>query len=827
MLRILLISCWIGTDLNPYKSEAPWQSFEFGFHVLEVRAHLVIVTMAWLSRGDEDYLSRMPSEPDVETLTYWIQRLELVVRAEDKEVIVIFCNRTGSEDGAVYAGTSAVVGVKDGEVYLYGILGRGSSKVLVVDTDDPPIAQLLLRPEGKTTELDLRVDEAVLHDVAKNGARAKTTEPAVRHSQTLSWRSPRGVLNGISSKERPAPKLTIPEQRQRKATAPLHKTPITESPNVPTPTAPSPTPLSTRPRLGIPGTRPRNEDGNIDTPYTRGGGIAINGHSIGDSASVSTDTLTTADNDIEHANDTNLWLHSQALLETSMNASLHLLPRRPSLRSFSAVPESQLASRFFNPMASGDHRLDRDAFKSSKLSLPRSEHDSSPGPSRISRDSGKAVPMRPATTNVYTPMTPAYAELRGSIRSRRHGQRVSNAQYLDSDGMVDHSELSRQKLQSEMVQRQGRTETPPDGRLMSPKSRNDSRSVRPSGTNFPSMKRDIWLSRGLTPMGADEDMPGNDNLQSRSDMHVRDQGLVKGCTMRIPGTQHYSMSDRHLAVSRVENTIKCHYMPSAQVGPVESQAVLWSEISRIVSEHIGRPDTRGRQRITSLISNRTNHKSHETRANVCAAFTQTKQDNGVVIRSVRDLSMGPLADPDDDIVAEIIFRRPGVSNLTSRSNSRGAVTPDRPASGKASRRNISRPSPNDELPQGKKGPSLWEDGSKPSVGRETENKRISAFWHPSAPLAPRISGDDDQNEATLPDLSSSVHTLNSDKTCPMTPSPHCFEPRTPKAMFPPPDYKFLLSTASDALSNLTAEHTRVSMTKQSVTHLKRSCSSVW
>lgn len=114
-----------GMDINPYKFEAPWHAFEFGFHILEVRANLVIITMAWLTREECKDFTRMPNEPDMETLTYWIQRLEPVIRDESgEEIIVVFCNRTGIEGNAVYAGTSAVVGIQEGEVKVYGLLGR-------------------------------------------------------------------------------------------------------------------------------------------------------------------------------------------------------------------------------------------------------------------------------------------------------------------------------------------------------------------------------------------------------------------------------------------------------------------------------------------------------------------------------------------------------------------------------------------------------------------------------------------------------------------------------------------------------------------------------
>lgn len=58
----------------------------------------------------------------------------------------MFANRSGVEDEATYAGTSTVLGIKDGEVTVYGILGRGEEKLLLVDTDKPPLGRLVHRP---------------------------------------------------------------------------------------------------------------------------------------------------------------------------------------------------------------------------------------------------------------------------------------------------------------------------------------------------------------------------------------------------------------------------------------------------------------------------------------------------------------------------------------------------------------------------------------------------------------------------------------------------------------------------------------------------------
>lgn len=55
----------------------------------------------------------------------------------------MLANRTGVEGDAVYAGTSAVLGLQCGEVKLYGILGRGERELLMVDTSKRLQAKLV------------------------------------------------------------------------------------------------------------------------------------------------------------------------------------------------------------------------------------------------------------------------------------------------------------------------------------------------------------------------------------------------------------------------------------------------------------------------------------------------------------------------------------------------------------------------------------------------------------------------------------------------------------------------------------------------------------
>lgn len=109
--------------------------------------------MAWSTLEGRAAFCSKPYEPDMETLEYWAKRMEPLIRAEtEDEIILIFANRCGIERDALYAGTSAVMGIQNGEVNVYGVLGRGTKHLLVVDTDNGPFAKLVSRPGRDTAE---------------------------------------------------------------------------------------------------------------------------------------------------------------------------------------------------------------------------------------------------------------------------------------------------------------------------------------------------------------------------------------------------------------------------------------------------------------------------------------------------------------------------------------------------------------------------------------------------------------------------------------------------------------------------------------------------
>lgn len=78
-----------------------------------------------------------------------MQRMEPIIRAENEdEIIFVFCNRCGIEGDTVYAGTSTVISIKQGECRVHGLLPRGRESLLVVDTDIPPLGKLVSRADA-------------------------------------------------------------------------------------------------------------------------------------------------------------------------------------------------------------------------------------------------------------------------------------------------------------------------------------------------------------------------------------------------------------------------------------------------------------------------------------------------------------------------------------------------------------------------------------------------------------------------------------------------------------------------------------------------------
>lgn len=219
----------------------------------------------------------------METLHYWITRLEPIIRSEDgDEVIVVFANRCGMEDDALYAGTSAVVGIQNGEVRVYGILGRGVKDLLVVDTNVPPSARLVDRPDGAFVAAarsgsggkDMKEKQQTppargrgLPGASQGNARGggfdaiTSMQGCENNSAKSPVKSNASVQSTPTQPGRASSKTRSPESSHRHERRDLSlridsssANDEADAPTIQTPTCPSPTPISLRPRLVIPPT---------------------------------------------------------------------------------------------------------------------------------------------------------------------------------------------------------------------------------------------------------------------------------------------------------------------------------------------------------------------------------------------------------------------------------------------------------------------------------------------------------------------------------------------------------------------------------------------
>ncbi|KAL1304473.1 hypothetical protein AAFC00_003464 [Neodothiora populina] len=172
------VAMGICMDINPYRFETPWSTFEFATHCVERRARLVLLSMAWLTRMTPEDMADSAGIPDLDTLAYWIERFSPVVktglntgsgaamaegeetedagetRQESEGVVLVMANRCGMEPGNVqgvsqgvdgrgedvvsYAGSSCVILVKNGNISIFDILGKAEERLLIVDTEEQP-----------------------------------------------------------------------------------------------------------------------------------------------------------------------------------------------------------------------------------------------------------------------------------------------------------------------------------------------------------------------------------------------------------------------------------------------------------------------------------------------------------------------------------------------------------------------------------------------------------------------------------------------------------------------------------------------------------------
>ncbi|EAU86153.2 hydrolase [Coprinopsis cinerea okayama7 len=139
------VSLGICMDLNPERGKT-WSleegPYEIADHCLKNKTNLLVLLNSWL---ESPYNPVDEDDNDWSTLEYWAARLRPLWAKDDsglrkndsshqpKETIVVLCNRSGSENGKTFAGTSAVFKLTKGvgRPVLLDMMTKGEEGVKV------------------------------------------------------------------------------------------------------------------------------------------------------------------------------------------------------------------------------------------------------------------------------------------------------------------------------------------------------------------------------------------------------------------------------------------------------------------------------------------------------------------------------------------------------------------------------------------------------------------------------------------------------------------------------------------------------------------------
>ncbi|KAI5476152.1 protein N-terminal amidase [Pseudohyphozyma bogoriensis] len=109
-LTFRLLPC-ICMDVNPYRFEAPFDSFELATFAKGVKPDIVVCSMAWLDSDQSEEAEKVEEKMDEwdkvrPTVSYWATRMRPLLGSAGTFVA---CNRTGREGDVAFTGSSCVL----------------------------------------------------------------------------------------------------------------------------------------------------------------------------------------------------------------------------------------------------------------------------------------------------------------------------------------------------------------------------------------------------------------------------------------------------------------------------------------------------------------------------------------------------------------------------------------------------------------------------------------------------------------------------------------------------------------------------------------------
>lgn len=614
-----------------------------------------------------------------------------------------------------------------------------------------------------------------------------------------------------------SPKIQIPKTSFHSYDPASRRSPVEQSPEITTPTCPSPTPLDQRPKLTSPSPGPRSGKYHVDTPYPHDGPNEEHPRIFGGHVSIDQQNSSTSSPGSGQMTDKYFWLTTQPPLRSPMESRFPNVypPASPAVAS-------PVASSLIDVRLKENHGV-----RSYSTSKRQSPTDDATPSSQL--DPERPVSRREETsTSRYNdsrnqevlPLRPSSPKSRNASRTGRQGdRRPSELNQADLSAIGERLESISRRPGSAMDSRGTAFEEARQGRPGSRDSRSASRIGRPAGT--PQIPDDgaCNVSGIEIPFMASPGVYSESIVRPQSDiLKNREQNISRNATKigtssprllarELPRTKSSMGQDSGETQERAGSSSLLHKNSKPHIEPDETRTLVWSELSKIVGEVLNKPQSRdasrGRQQDPSRSASfETPMAARVTRAeshgpNVVPRteqrFASRERSDSVDQKPIRTIlapdaanasGPSPPCNPDDEIVAEIIFHTskspPSVQRGWSRQRTDSLKSRDTTP----------------HINRQKSSPPTSTDERRPSI-RDTFDE-IKVYKAPTPSNAKTRPGSDDALSST--DIAS-IRTSTSARDSSSTPSPRVFEPKTPKAMNLGLDFDSILSSASDPTSN--------------------------
>ncbi|CAI2170141.1 16897_t:CDS:10, partial [Funneliformis geosporum] len=126
-------------DLNPYQFKASFTKYEFASYHIQHQTEIILCPMAWLMSEYSQQIN--DDKPESSTINYWCNRLSpyftdstaLTNPGSKRNTLFVACNRTGTENGSCFAGSSSVLLLSSENPIVLDSLKSKEEAVMIVD----------------------------------------------------------------------------------------------------------------------------------------------------------------------------------------------------------------------------------------------------------------------------------------------------------------------------------------------------------------------------------------------------------------------------------------------------------------------------------------------------------------------------------------------------------------------------------------------------------------------------------------------------------------------------------------------------------------------